>query len=500
MSNPYCEALKIDVPRLEALRERRRVSTFALLIVALLERGAPMTLLEVARRCEQAGFGMVPELLMALQRCRPGRPPVWRDGDLYALDPHDDELSLQVFMLGLRPPRVTRLAPTRQPPAPLPGPEQRLTVGELDDAWRGVHLYAWSRRGMVLAILDAHDRPLPPAEVVAFVEARSKVHGLTTDDKKFKRPDCPVEILADGRWAIAAGMAGVAALAAARVAVRERLAMLRRWSAPRMDPAEIEAHRRVVEQEREMHAGELAKLRRVIVHAWPASKPQAIVLLDVNTRALQTFVGAELSAMPQHLDAFDVIAALGARALVRVLGYEPGRRRLADLSPPQKTKQMNRRGRILRITPELLIQGSCGISEPFSVPAKLQGYLKAGKLDMLRRRLEADAKSLYALYQYARLHGCVRLRWGFVDEGIAAPWVHRDEPTLGALKGQALQLGLALEVVTGSAPGWTDPWARVRRCTVHKPAGSYWSYLVGDDGAPIDDADVQLARIVAVLH
>lgn len=56
----------------------------------------------------------------------------------------------------------------------------------------------------------------------------------------------------------------------------------------------------------------------------------------------------------------------------------------------------------------------------------------------VRTRLEADAKSLFALYEYGRLHVAVRLRWGFLDEMLAAPWVHRDEPTLYKLKKQAL--------------------------------------------------------------
>ena len=55
----------------------------------------------------------------------------------------------------------------------------------------------------------------------------------------------------------------------------------------------------------------------------------------------------------------------------------------------------------------------------------------------LRRRLEADAKSLLALNQYGRLHGAVRLRWGFLDEMLPAPWVHRDEPMLHDLMKQA---------------------------------------------------------------
>ena len=45
----------------------------------------------------------------------------------------------------------------------------------------------------------------------------------------------------------------------------------------------------------------------------------------------------------------------------------------------------------------------------------MREYLRSGADTKFRRRLEADAKSLYGLYQYGRLHGCVRLRWGFLD-------------------------------------------------------------------------------------
>ena len=76
--------------------------------------------------------------------------------------------------------------------------------------------------------------------------------------------------------------------------------------------------------------------------------------------------------------------------------------------------------------------------------------------------------TLFALYQYGRLHGAVRLRWGFLDDRIPAPWVHRDEPMLHDLKNRAHALGVPLEIVAGTAPGWADPF---------------------------DEADVQLARV-----
>jgi hypothetical protein len=495
MTNRYCEQLGIDVPRLEAVKDRADATTFSLLIVALLERGGPMTLAEVAQRFEQAGIARAGDALLSLQRSRPARPPVWRDGEQYGLDPHDDDLDLRVFMLGLRPPRKPLLsAPHTDPPA-LAAPDQRLTVAELDEAWKDASLYSWSRQRLVVAVLDAHGEAMLPDDVVAFVSERNRWHGLTADSVKFKRPGSAVEVRPDGSWAIAPGTDG---LASARVAVRDRLAMVRRWASMRPDPAAIEARQRESEAERNVHAGELLKLRRVILHTFPPSNPEAAVLLDVATRSIHTFIGKQMDAVRSHLDAYDVIAAVDVRAVLRALGYDAGERRLADLAPPQKSKQLNKRGRTLKITTALLIQGSCGISRPLADPEKLRAYLQRGDDTRLRRRLEADAKSLYAFYQYSRLHGGVRLRWGFLDERFAAPWVHRDEPTLYHLKKQAAELGIPLEIVAGSAPGWTDPWSRAQRCIVIKEGWS--TYLVTEDGRGIDDADVQLARVLAVVH
>lgn len=156
-----------------------------------------------------------------------------------------------------------------------------------------------------------------------------------------------------------------------------------------------------------------------------------------------------------------------------MLNVEAGERRLAELGPPQRTKQVNRRGRTLTITSTLLAQGSCGISRPYGDDRTLREYMRRGEPTKLRRRLEADAKSLYALYQYGRLHGAVRLRWGFLDEMLPAPWVHRDEPMLHQLLKEAYTRRVPLDVVVGSAPGWADPWSRVRRVF---PATEAWGW------------------------
>jgi hypothetical protein len=285
-----------------------------------------------------------------------------------------------------------------------------------------------------------------------------------------------------------------------RVALRERIALVRRDAPNRLDPATFAATRADWERRRAAHAAELARMSRALLVAFPPLSPRAVVLLDVGEHTLSTFVDEQLDALPARLSAYDVLGGIDIRRLLRALAFDPGERRLAELGPPQKTKQINKRGRTLKITTALLVQGSCGISKPFGEEEKLAHYLATGESMKLLRRLEADAKSLYALYQYGRLHGAVRLRWGFVDERIPAPWVQRDESTLYELKKSALAMGVALEVIVGSAPGWSEPWSRARTAYVEEEVDGWRTWLVDVHGGVIDDDDVQSARLSAALH
>ena len=75
--------------------------------------------------------------------------------------------------------------------------------------------------------------------------------------------------------------------------------------------------------------------------------------------------GEQVAEVPAKLADYDMIVGLDVRALLRTLGFDPGTRRLGELGPAQKSRTLNKRGRKLKITTTLLIQGSCGISRPF---------------------------------------------------------------------------------------------------------------------------------------
>ncbi|MDQ3369164.1 MAG: hypothetical protein M3680_27375 [Myxococcota bacterium] len=494
-TNAYCEHLGIAVPSLAAARQQRDASTYTLLLVALLEHGAPMTLAEVASRFDAAGIAPADAAHASLKRCRPARPPVYRDGDRYALDPHDAELDLWAFRLGLRPPKVARPAPS--PPPVRPPCEQRLSVAELDTAWRNASLDGWSAQRLALAVLDAHDGPMQPEDVVSFVSARTKWHRLTAGPTTFRRTGAAVAVAPDGTWSI---VPGAPELGMARDAVRDAVERAHRRP-PRSSPDEWAESSRAYERRRAAHAAELAALRRVIVHAFPVKAPRAAVLVDVDRRTLTTLVDDQLATVAELLEPYDVVSGVDIRATLRALGVDSEHRRLAELGPPQKSVTLDRPGRALKITTAMLVQGSCGISRPLADPKQLRAHLADKKLPQLLRRLEADAKALYALHQYGKLHGCVRLRWGGLDEVFPAPWHHQDESTLYHLKQEARALAMGLLAVVGSAPGWDeDPWSGARRLAVEPGERAHDLLLFDEEGRYVDDRDVQLARLEVEVH
>jgi hypothetical protein len=491
-SNAYCAALGIDPPRIEDARSSPDANCYSLLLVALIERGEPMTLGQVAARFAAAGVAPTEDqALLSLKRCKPARAPIYRDGDHYALDPHDDEVSFWLFRLGLRPARVAPLRPVQHAHGPLPSRDHPVTIAALDEAWREGVPNSWSAQRVAVAVLDAHQSAMSGDDVMAFVSARSRWSPLRAESARYWRRGAVI-VRADGLWEIDPRHDAVRSM---REAVRDRVSAMRRWAEMRPDPVAMEAHRMRLERERSAHAQDLAAMRRVLLHPFPATRPQALALVDVERREVRTFLHDEMTDAIARLADYEILGAVNVRTLLRSLAVDPGDRRLAELGPPQKTRQLNRRGRTLTITTTLLVQGSCGIGRPFGDEGTMHEYLRSSAHGKFRRRLEADAKSLYALYQYGRLHGAVRLRWGFIDEMLPAPWVHQDETTLYHLLKDAHERDVPLEVVVGSAPGWVNPWSRVRRAYVATDAWQYPSFLVDEQGYEIPRAEVQLARL-----
>lgn len=453
-----------------------------------------MTLVEVATRFDEAGIAPADHALRSLKRCKPARAPVYRDGDLYELDPYHFDADLWLFRLGLRPARVPRLRLVKPKRPPLPDASVAITKDELREAFTDASLSSWSAQRLALAVLDSHGRSLDAKTVIATMNGLTEHHNLHDGSARYWRRGTAVQVADDGNWKMDANHSGVKSM---RAAVRERIERSRKYESTRSDPVRHAVAMKYVERDRKKRAQELARLRRALLYGFPGRQGllEAAVLIDLATREITTCVGEDIGQLPPLLEPYDLLIGEEIRPLLRRLDFDPETRRLIDLQPPQKSMAINRRGRTLEITNELLVRSSCRISRPFGDANQMSQYVARGQMTKLRRRLEADAKSLFALYQYGFLHGRVRIRWGFLDERIPAPWRYEGETGLFELEQAAHEGGRPLEAVLGTAPGWADPWSRVRVLRVIRHPDQFFYTILDEDGLPVDEQEIQLARL-----
>ena len=490
----YCSRLGLDPPDVDRCARGGEVKLFHLMVACLLERGRAMSLDELVARLEDAGVrAETGDLAHSLKKAWHGLDPVDRGPDgLFRLDLS----SWRVRSL------ARQLAERTQPPPPPPEPPEvvqppddaPLSLEELDAAFRDRWLSSLSPLRQAAAVLDALGRPEEVGEVEAILA------GFTRHRRQL-RPDSPrhwhsslVTTDAQGRLELSDDPVELARL---RRAVRDlaRPALVRQAEQARLD-ARLAAHRHRRAAQERTEAEQAALLRRAVLRVVPApDEVEALALLDVGARDIRVLSGGEVRAAGALLERFDLVAGIGITATLVTLGLDPDRWRLADLGPPQKTRLLNRSGRKLRITPELLISGTTGISRPLGDPARVASYLASGDRGRLNRRLASDVKALYAFYRYGVLHGCVRLRWGFLDERLPADWAQPGDPSMFALVERAREEGREVEVVVNNAPGWKEPWARARRGRVVSWRAGALVLADGLDEHCLDADEVQAMRL-----
>lgn len=218
-----------------------------------------------------------------------------------------------------------------------------------------------------------------------------------------------------------------------------------------------------------------AALRRAIVcAARSGDELGAIAVADLETRETWTFVADEFDAVPERLASYDVLAGPAVRTILTQRGLDADRWRLASLDPPQKTMRLNKAGRVLHITPAMILSSTVGLR--LGDPEKLADYLRKGDVGKLRRRLEADAHAWAALYAFGVLHHVVRLRWGFLDETLRVTWALPGERDAWDLLEEEKTTGKEVDIVLGSAPSWTDPWSRAVRVRVLALDSWTWTF------------------------
>lgn len=492
---PYHEQADLPRPSLEALFAKgKKISLFHWMVLALLEHGEPMWLEEIAIRLLEVGVqSRTGDMVHSLKKAWHGLNPISRTADgPMVLDTNDWKVRSIALETGL-------ISYSRREPVQVDLPEQKPETEPLERdelellISRGLPSSISSLR-ICAAVLDVEGRAMPWEEARDLAVGMGRVGGRWLSEQTIQGWRSSLVEQREG---------GVLALGdlpdevmRMRRAVRKALQPhLKRQAEAEAQAERMKAARARAEERQAQQAREAAKLRRGLLHALPSmARPQVVVLLDLQERSLETFHCDALASVAQRLEGYDLMLGDGILDLLSALGCQPGRWRLMDLSPPRKTRKLNRAGRTLRITTELLLHASTGLS--LGDPAKVASYLQDGDTRKLERRAEADAKALYAYYCYGQLHGFVRLRWGFLDERLPVEWSLPGEMGIYEILRDAAERDHDVQVVIGSSPGWKEPWARAKHASVERGGYGPMTVFVDElqDEVPLEQ--IQAVRIV----
>lgn len=234
-----------------------------------------------------------------------------------------------------------------------------------------------------------------------------------------------------------------------------------------------------------------------ILHALPQDAPPIVVsILDPDKHSITTMTDDALSEAGAHLKSYERIAGLTNWETLHYLALDHNRWLLIDIVPYQKSFQLTEGGPSVKLTPEMIITGTTGIRRPLHTAKAVARLAQKRDRKDLIKCVEDGIKALYALYRFGCLHSEVIARVGRHEYGFPVHWSMNSQPPLDDLLAQAVRTGARLEVLTGDAPDWNDPWDRSRAgCVLALNADSVLIQRAGTE-LRCDRHAIQAARIV----
>jgi hypothetical protein len=441
------------------LVDASRMKLLHLMALAIYEKGAPLSYDEIRDRLREIG---VDRPVGALQKAWHGRSLLrkMRDGRFHL--EQEDAYGDWGYVQSLTRENLERAHPEMAPRKPAlaivpPATKDDRTPLTLEEAHEALRDGPFTTRRVIIALIEATGRPLSIAEIVAELAAFSRAYSSALDvERSLRGLPGPLKRAPDGRIAVDSAhpdMPGIRALV--RKHVREAGPRRREVEEQKQRWAESDAQRATERHERRAwYAGATKLLVRTI---FDDDRFVGASGFDPDRGAFEDFPDA--GSLAARLSQSELVLGLDPRDLFERLGVDVECHAFADLSPPNKTRTIDRRGRTIKITPELLIAGTLGGSRALGDERALIGQLDRGE-GKARRRLHADLKALWRFYEYGCLHACVRLRWGFLDEIVPVGWNVGRQPMAHEILVEAGRSGRLVEIVFGAAPGWEDPWSR----------------------------------------
>jgi hypothetical protein len=471
-SNRYCQHLGIAVPRIEDVAGRSEVTLSQLVVVALLERGGPMTVDEIALRLDRAALPARlarPDFVTAVKKAWHGQPPLVRDGDALALDLLSSEFRHIEFVAGLRP----SMAPRGPGDFRLPDDDEPLSEAEVTAAFSGRSLQVYSSLRRAAAVLEAWGSPQSLDDVDARLRSLTDYAGHLDETTVGAWRSDLVAVDPDGSLRLNPASSQ---LGPCRRDIRRMAAPRLRASADRRELAvwRLERERQRVEEERGLME-QARRSRRALLHVVPPGQPaRAAAVVDLDSRDVQVFMGDNLLALAARLEDFDFLTGVDLRISLRALGLDPERWLFAELRPVQRTFRPAERSPV-PVTLPAVVQATTGVARVPADAATWGRLLDPKRLQDVAGRLAAEARALCLLYEYGALHGGVRVRSRPGDRLLPVAWGLRGDPDMHSVLDAAMRARVPVDLVIGAPPDSADPWKYVVHADI---ADCVWPQLV----------------------
>jgi hypothetical protein len=502
--NWYCQHLGIPVPIIEDVAGRPEVTLFQLVVMALLERGGPMTVGEIAARLDRASLPARlarPDFVVAVKKAWHGQPPLVRDGDeRIALDMLSSEFRHITFVAGLRP-SVLRPGPAE---LRLPNDDEPLSQAEVTAAFseRSLEVYSSIRRAA--AVLEAWGNPQTLDEINARLRSLTDYGGrIDATTIRAWRTDL-VAVDPNGSLRLNPASSQVCTL---RRDIRRMAAPRLRASAERRDSRVrlLERERQRLEEERDLMA-QASQIRRALLHIVPpGQQARAAVVIDLSRSVsekreqapgsdVQVFVGDQLLKLADRLGEFDFLAGVDLRIWLRAIGLDPERWLLAELRPMQRTFRPAEQSAV-PVTLPAVVQATTGVARVPADAATWGRLLDPKRLHDVAGRLATEARALCLLYEYGALHGGVRVRTRPGDRLLPVEWGLAGDPDVHSVLDAAMRARAAVDLVIHAPRDSADPWKHAVQADIADRMGQHLVIRTAGGLQSLSMADIHAVRV-----
>lgn len=427
------------------------------MVAALLERGEPMTLEQIAERLDRAGV-VLPQGLTSLRRAWRRQPPM-REQSGGKLELETDHPEFRLTLTWMQEALERETSPARAKARPEP-----VTLELLERAMPHGLSHKLTLRRFLTLLLDlvggqarldelaeratAMGWKVSPDDILRSIRGRPQVFLREGEMVTLERGPGDLD---KARKAFTSWWTSQGARAAELEDLDERMARRREEAARRRD------------QTRDW----FRSASREVVRWIAAGDGLAAACMQLPQQRTSFFGPGETEQLRARLRGTDVVIGLDPKALFELLGLDARLTRFIDITPPFSSFGSGRQRHKVSLDEALAM--TVPVEDPLGSEQRMRDWLTTDCLEPLADRLARDVRVLHAYYRYGVQQRAVRRRAQGWEDFVPVQWNLGYETPLEAALDYALMTRSSLMLSVDpanplTAEEWLRPFQPVELC------------------------------------